>query len=234
MRVDAENKNVAFLSLIENPNQVVFLDANFFIPPDRSEVLRNQKIGAFSFEDFKNCWLDPLLSEFLGLSIHESVYEELVDSLVKEYADSQIGATPSRLKIFSDVDLSTNEKILMMAFVDKLAIHSQYDPIRDNAKDRGEILSLSYMATKGFLYFAAKDGLPIRLIKEADKLNTGLSDMGIVQMYELIYYLYKKGKYDGKMLRILYKYLYFLTVREKRTNPEWGDFVGKMDKLYGL
>ena len=33
-------------------------------------------------------------------------------------------------------------------------------------------------------------------------------------------------------LRLLYKYLYFLTQREKTNNPDWGTFLLKMDALY--
>lgn len=34
-------------------------------------------------------------------------------------------------------------------------------------------------------------------------------------------------------LRLLYKYEYYLTSREKQENPNWGDFIQKMDLLYG-
>ena len=53
-------------------------------------------------------------------------------------------------------------------------------------------------------------------------------------MYELIYYLYKSGKYDNKALRILYKYQYYLTAGDKKSNPEWGTFIEEMDALYGV
>lgn len=75
MKVDTQAVNPAFQSIIQDPGQKVFLDANFFIPPDRSEVA---KVKAYSFTDFKACWLVPLLGEFSGLVIHESVYDELV------------------------------------------------------------------------------------------------------------------------------------------------------------
>ena len=86
MKVDTKEVNPAFQSIIQNPGQKVFLDANFFIPPDRSEVA---KVRAYSFTDFKEYWLIPLLSEFAGLAIHESVYDELVADSVKKYADEQ-------------------------------------------------------------------------------------------------------------------------------------------------
>ena len=56
MKVDTKEVNPAFLSIIENPMQKVFLDANFFIPPDRSKVA---KVKAYSFANFKECWLVP-------------------------------------------------------------------------------------------------------------------------------------------------------------------------------
>lgn len=205
------------------------MDANFFIPPDRSEVA---KVRAYSFTDFKECWLIPLLSEFTGLAIHESVYDELVADSVKEYADEQTSCIPSKLRIHYDSELSGLEEALRNTYINKIAVHSLYNPTRDNAKDRGEVRSLSFMAVKQFLYFAANDALPVRLIKDAAKLLTGLDDMQIVQMYELIYYLYKTGRYDNKVLRILYKYQYYLTAGDKRINPEWGCFVEQMDLLY--
>ena len=229
MKVDTKEVNPAFQGIIQNPGQKVFLDANFFIPPDRSEV---SKVRAYSFTDFKECWLIPLLSEFTGLAIHESVYDELVADSVKEYADEQTSCIPSKLRIHYDSELSGLEEALRNTYINKIAVHSLYNPTRDNAKDRGEVRSLSFMAVKQFLYFAANDALPVRLIKDAAKLLTGLDDMQIVQMYELIYYLYKTGRYDNKALRILYKYQYYLTAGDKRINPEWGCFVEQMDLLY--
>lgn len=229
MKVDTKEVNPAFQSIIKNPEQKVFLDANFFIPPDRSQVA---KIRAYSFADFKECWLIPLLSEFTGLAIHESVYDELVVDSVKTYADEQISYTPPKLKLHYDSELSSSEEALRNTYINKIAVHSSYNPTRNNAKDRGEVRSLSFMAVKQFLYFAANDALPVRLIKDAAKLKTGLDDMQIVQMYELIYYLYKTGRYDNKALRILYKYQYYLTPGDKKANPEWGCFIEQMDLLY--
>lgn len=52
MKVDTREINPAFKSIIQNPDQTVFLDANFFIPPDRSEYL---KVKPYAFGDFKDC-----------------------------------------------------------------------------------------------------------------------------------------------------------------------------------
>lgn len=229
MKVDTKEVNPDFLSIIRNPSQKVFLDANFFIPPDRSDVA---KVKAYSFTDFKECWLIPMLSEFTGLVIHESVYDELVADSVKKYADEQTNNNPPKLGIHYDSELNSAEETLRNTYMNKIAVHSLYNPTRDNAKDRGEVRSLSFMAVKQFLFFAANDSLPVRLIKDAAKLGTGLDNMQIVQMYELIYYLYKKGRYDKKALRILYKYQYYLTSGDKRVNPDWGSFIEQMDAIY--
>ena len=230
MKVNTAFANASFLNLVENKDQIVFLDANFFIPPDRSNCINVKPV---KFDWYKEKWLEPLLNEFKGASIHESVYAELVDTIIKAFTDKNINSEPKRLTVFYNSELKENEKELMAFYVDKLAVHSQYDPDKDNAKDRGEVLSLSYMATKNYLFFAANDVLPIRLIRDADKLNTGLDDMGVIQMYELIYFLYRTNKYETKALRQLYKYQYYLTDAEKRMNPEWGIFIQKMDELYG-
>lgn len=229
MRVDAKEMNPALLNIIQDPSQKVFLDANFFIPPDRSSAA---KVKAYSFDDFKKCWLIPLLNEFDGLAIHESVYDELVSDHVRHYTDEQTSSDPPKLKIHYDSELNNVEAVMRNTYMNRIAVHSLYNPTRDNAKDRGEVRTLSFMAVKQFLLFAANDSLPVRLIKNAVELGTGLDDMQIVQMYELIYYLYKTNRYDKKALRILYKYQYYLTAGDKRVNPEWETFIEQMNILY--
>lgn len=44
MRVDTKDINPAFLDIIRNPAQRIFLDANFFISPDRSKVAKVKSI----------------------------------------------------------------------------------------------------------------------------------------------------------------------------------------------
>lgn len=230
MKIDIQKVNPAFQSIMKDPNQTVFLDANFFIPPDRS---RYPQVREYPFERFLQNWLIPLWNEFPGLAVHRAVYDELVDEKVRKYAEEQYNASPQRLKIYEDTILNSKEMALLSYYVNKIAVHSKYDPDRDNTKDRGEVRSLAFMAVRNYLFFASDDGLPIRLIKEADKLNTGLENMGIVQMYELIYYLYCSGKYDKKELRILYKYQYYLTANDKKSDPEWSAFIEEMDRIYG-
>lgn len=134
---------------------------------------------------------------------------------------------------YKDAELNEAEQALMQAYISKLAEYSQYIPERDNAKDRGEVRSLSFMAVKRFLYFAANDTLPMNLIRKADELHTGLDDMELLEMYDVIYYLYCTRKYPPDGLRLLYKYEYYLTKQEKKMNLAWGEFIEKMNALYG-
>lgn len=226
MRVDTQNVNPAVKSLFENPQQVIFLDANFFIPPDRGSVGG----GRIPFSKYKEYWLDPLFHAFPNLSVHETVYEELIDGSVKQFADEKIAENPSRLDVYYDSALSAHEQNLLGMQIQKLAPWSGYIPEMDNAKDRGEIRSLAYMSVKNFLYFAANDTLPVNLLKKAEE--NGLEGISLIQPYEILYYLRKKDGYDIKGFKMLYKYLYYLTTKEKRENPEWGEFVKAMDCLY--
>lgn len=225
MRVDTHKKNEALLKLIADPSTIIFLDANIIIPPDRSRL----GVKPFAFEKYKECWLNPLFESFSSFAVHESVRAEFVESTVDSFVSEK--ESEHRLQIHSTSSLSQEEKGCFNLYVQKLAQHSEYSPERDNAKDRGEILSLSYMATKDYLFFAANDELPRRLIENADELNTGLDDMEFLRSFDVIYYLTKSG-YDKKGLRILYKYLYYMTAYEKKTNPSWEEFISQMDELY--
>lgn len=146
--------------------------------------------------------------------------------------DAKRNGIPLGLQIYFDLMLSEPEKAVLQSYILKIAKNSQYIPEKDNAKDRGEVRSLAFMAAKNMLYFASGDSLPIRLVEEADKLHTDLENMSVLKSYEVIYYLYKTGRYNKTFLRALYKYQYYLTKREKAENPDWGQFVTEMDKLY--
>lgn len=133
---------------------------------------------------------------------------------------------------FKDSDLSDVEAIIRDSIEAKIYPLTNYDPLIDNKDDRGEVKSLSYIATKGLLYFAAHDNNAIKLVEKAEEWSTGLDNVKAIKMYEIIYYLFVNDIGDKKDLRILYKYQYHLTKKEKRDNPEWGVFKEKMDKLY--
>lgn len=105
-------------------------------------------------------------------------------------------------------------------------------PDRSRLDDRGEVKSLSYIAVKGLPYFAANDSNVIRLIENAESWNTGLDNVQVIRMYELIFYLHKMNQADNKSLKMLYKYQYHLTQNEKKDNPSWGQFIDAMETLY--
>lgn len=230
MIIDTENINPAFVEMVNKPDQVFFLDANIIIPPDRSTI--KDQIKPYRFEDYKDGFLEPLFQEFSHLAVHESVYEELVSSSIKGYLDTKRTENPTRIEVHYDKVLSDEECKHLAGFLNKLSIYSKYDPRVDNAKDRGEIRSLSYMAVRKYLYFAANDALAIRLINNAKELKTGLDDMGVIQLFELLFFLHTRKKYEDKKLKFIYRYIYHLTKRDKSDNPEWGGFIANMEQLY--
>lgn len=134
--------------------------------------------------------------------------------------------------MLKDYSLTAVEKVLRNSIEDKIYPHTNYEPMIDNKDDRGEVKSLSYIAVKGLLYFAAHDNNAIQLIEKSEEWSTGLDNVQAIQMYELIYYLYAKDLGDKKSLRILYKYQYYMTNFEKNTNPEWAEFTTQMNNLY--
>lgn len=228
MRVDLSERNPALVSLFEKPGQTIFLDANIFIPPDRTII------GAkpISFQKYCEIWLEPVFDSFPDLAMHESVYDELVADNVKRYADAKRQESPPKLTIYFDADLNATEAAFMQTYINKISPFSKYVPMLRNSDDKGEVLSLAYMASKGFLYFASGDNLPAQLIHKANELGTGLQNIKLLEIFDVIFYLCRMGKYDNKGLRLLYKYEYYLTKKEKLQNPEWGDFMNKMNLLY--
>jgi len=76
VRVDVLNKNGSVESILENPDQIILLDTNFLISPDRS----NLGARVILFKHYCQIWLDPLFEMFPNLAVHESVYDELIDA----------------------------------------------------------------------------------------------------------------------------------------------------------
>lgn len=228
MKVDLTSSNPALESIFSNPNQIITLDANFLIPPDRS---KHAKIS-FDFEVFKRIWLDPIFEAFPNLAIHEAVYDEFNSTSVKLYVDTNINAIPTKLLVHMDSSLTPEEQMLRNTIEGKIYPLTKYDPMLNNRDDRGEVKSLAYIAVKGLPYFAAHDSNAIQLIEKAEEWTTGLDNVQAIKMYELIFYLYRTNCSDKKSLRMLYKYQYHLTKHEKNTNPEWGHFIEAMESLY--
>jgi hypothetical protein len=228
MKVDVRTCNIALVRLIDDPTLHVTLDANFLIQPDRRPITP----FCFKFTEYRSIWLDPIFQSFSSLAIHEAVRRELIDRHLVEFISAQESATPPRLVILRDSSLSEIEKALRDEIENRIHPLTKYDPALDNKDDRGEVKTLSYMAAKGLLHFATHDAQSLQLIEKAEDWNTGLDGIQAVRAYELIYYLCKKGNADRRSLRLLYKYQYHLTDKEKRDNPEWGEFYIAMESLY--
>jgi hypothetical protein len=228
MKINVSAANPSLISILQNPNQIITLDANFLIPPNREKITTRK----FEFQQFKKVWLDLIFSAFPLIAIHEAVYNELVNTSLREYVELLKSENPPRIIIHEDASLNGVEKILRDSIEEKIYPHTNYDPKINNKDDRGEVKSLSYIAVKGFLYFAAHDNNAIQLIEKAEQWSTGLDNVKAIQMYELIFYLYNKNQGDKDSLRMLYKYQYYLTDHEKRTNLEWSEFIRIMNTLY--
>ena len=187
MKVDLTSSNPALESIFSNPNQIITLDADFLIPPDRSKYAK----VSFDFDVFKRIWIEPIFEAFPNLAIHEAVYDEFKSTSLKLYVDTNINANPTKLIVHKDSSLTMEEQILRNSIEGKIYPLTKYDPMLDNKDDRGEVKSLSYIAVKGLPYFAAHDSNAIQLIEKAETWRTGLDNVQAIKMYELIFYLYK-------------------------------------------
>ncbi len=228
MKVDLLAVNPGLVSLDAKPNQIITLDANFLIPPNRQAL----PVRGIPFPQFQAFWLDPIFDTFPNLAIHEAVYDELVSRPIKSFIQAKINAKPPRIIIHKDSELTNVEHMLRDSIEAKIYPYTLYEPQLDNRTDRGEVKTLAYIAVKGLLYFAAHDYKAIQLVEKAELWSTGLDTIQALKMYEIIFFLYAKYPSIRKSLRMLYKYQYYLTRYEKLTNPGWGVFMEKMEKLY--
>ncbi|MGL4761922.1 MAG: hypothetical protein ACRCWG_10785 [Sarcina sp.] len=163
--------------------------------------------------------------------MHEAVYNEFQTSNTKNFVDERLEDS-SLLFLCKDTELSAIEEIHRLTIESKIAKNTNYKPELDNSTDKGEVKSLAYIATKGLPYFCSHDAGAIRLIEDAEKLETSLDDVSAIQPFEVLYYFKRKNIGDPKYLKMFFKYMYRLTKKEVSYNPEWGKFITKMDTLY--
>lgn len=228
MKVDDKRVNLALKSLFKNPHQLVTLDANFIIPPHRKGI--SERMIPFSI--FKTYFLEPLFEILPKLAIHEAVIDELVSPSIKTFIKRKISDAHQNIIVLKDSDLNENEVALRNSIEKKVFPYTNYDPLLNNREDRGEVKTLAYIATKGFLYFATHDFNTIQLVEKSTQLSTGLENVQIVKMYEIIFSIYNRFPSVKDKLRTLYKYQYYLTRYEKYTNYGWRDFIIAMNDLY--
>lgn len=232
MKVDLSRQNDAFITLIRNPETVLVVDANFFIPPDRTRIGAQEP---YSFQKFREVWVEPVRSVFVNIAVHEAVVDELVAPDVQAYVQPLLAShVIPRLILLRDTDLDASEKIVRATKEQLIAPFTNYDPHRDNRQDRGEVKTLAYMAIRAeYLYFVTNDQKAIRLIDQAAELGTSLDELRSVKFFEGIYLLQRHEMIPRPEARKLYRYLYYLTPRERSTNPPWDCFLAQMDELYG-
>ena len=230
LNVDLSKPNPGFLALLADPTALIAVDANFYLPPDRTRIGAKYK---YSFDEYKEAWIVPMHKSFPNLAIHEAVLDELVDSASSEFAQNCLQSmAPPKLQRLSDSSLSPSAEAIRKGKEDRIAPYTKYDPSRDNKDDRGEVKSLAHMGTVGYIFFASNDATALRLIEEAEQLGTTLDDLRAVHFYEGIYYLDKMNAIDRDAARKLYRYHYYITKKDKQRNPPWEEFFTGMDKLY--
>lgn len=168
-----------------------------------------------------------------NLAIHEAVLAELVDERPHQFAQALIeSGIPPQLKLLRDSDLNPIEQAMRQTMELQIAPFTNFDPSRNNKDDRGEVKTLAHMAVKGYTFFVTNDANALRLIERADQLGTSLDALKTLHFYEDIYLLFRNGAMQLADAKNLYRYLYYMTKRERDGNPAWGDFCGGMDKLY--
>ena len=175
MDVDVHKSNCVLQELLKGNKQDIFIDANIIIPPDR------KKLGAqhaFDFHSYKSMWLIPIRDHIKTLYIHESAMDEIVEDNLRDF----IVSCDSNFIEKSNSELSPYELYVMGTYIDKLSVFSEYNPEIDNSKDRGEILTLSYMATKGYSILSSCDGLVMNLIEKLDSSKTNLIGMKVLHI----------------------------------------------------
>lgn len=232
MDVNLAVPNPGFQDLLENPNELLVVDANFYLPPNRTNIGARQ---AYLFDDYKKIWVEPMHKRFPNLAIHEAVLEELVEDGPARFANECLTApVPPMLRLLRDTDLTETEEAVRATKEQWIARYTNYDPVRDNKQDRGEVKSLAHMGTVGYTYFSSNDAKALRLVEEAERLGTSLDDLRTIHFYEGIYYLHKMGDIGRDAARNLYRYHYHLTRREKSRNPSWDTFCSEMYNLYGI
>lgn len=228
--VNLQLKNDGLVSILKNSNQLFLIDANIFIPPDRSK--ENKNIKPVDFEFYKKYWIEPFIDTFKPIGIHDAVYREFESNNIKALIENRKNDIPPSIYIYYDFHLNEQEQIVRATIESKISRYTNYNPTLDNRDDRGEVKSLSYIATKQLMYFCSHDSNAIRLVEDSEKLETSLEEVFTIKPYEVIYYFVKNGVGDADKLRAIYKYLYYLTKNDKNTNPSWGEFIEKIDGLY--
>jgi hypothetical protein len=101
MRINLDRKNLGFERILNNDFKEFLIDANIFMPPDRSG--ENRKVKPVAFEYYKQNWLIPFIEAFKPVGIHEAVYDEFQINSVKKFVDNLSLSILESLEKFSYV-----------------------------------------------------------------------------------------------------------------------------------
>ena len=82
----------------------------------------------------------------------------------------------------SNPSMVSIEKVLRDSIEAKIYPHTNYEPNIDNKDDRGEVKSLSFIAAKGLLYFAAHDNNVVQLIEKAEEWSIRLDNVQAINI----------------------------------------------------
>lgn len=136
--------------------------------------------------------------------------------------------------LLKDSSLNDEEEIVRLFIENKIAKYTEYHPIYDST-DKGEVKTLAHVATKNLLYFCSHDAKALRIVDDAEKLDTSLENVKTIKLYEIIFCILIGGqinKQQEKALKALYQYQYTLTDYESSNNPEWEELKSKLSALY--
>ncbi|MBB6714402.1 hypothetical protein [Clostridium gasigenes] len=178
MKVNLNEKNIGLVKILNNDFGEFLIDANIFIPPDRSG--ENTNIKPVTFKYYKENWLIPFIEVFKPVGIHEAVYEEFKTNTVRSFINEQLNNPIPGVCIYEDSKLTYEESIIRVTIEEAIAKNTNYKPTFNNRDDKGEVKSLAYIATKSLLYFCSHDANAIRLIKHAEKLDTCLESVSTI------------------------------------------------------
>lgn len=223
-----EHPNSALQNLIDSYSQIVTLDANILLVPDRMEI---KNAIRFDYALHEKYWLDSLFKTFPHLAIHQAVQHEiLIPAALVRYINARIA--DGQLILLNDSEFTPEQETIRRTIERKISRHTNFNPDLGIGKDKGEVKSLAHIATRGYLYFCSADANAIRLIDHAESYDTNLDQQYALRYYELIFYLQKIGATASNYLKAMYNHAYRLTEREKEIHPPWGKFCEIMDTLY--
>ena len=207
---------------LQSNKKILIGDANFFIPIGRNDINKPRQL---SREQHLKHILDPFLSLVDKVYVQKSVIEEILDNKIVEHLQ-----TSSKVEIIDYDSLDDNEKTMFNTIEAIVAPMTDYNPNIKRSKDKGEVHSISHGALLNLDFMITHDlGAVSILSEESVQVYTG--SLRAIMLYEIIYYL-SLTEEDTRVLKAVYKLMYYYTKNEKSINPSWGEFIELMNNTY--